>query len=171
MNQYVATLKSAYDEYLEQLKNAVDGVSETEAYSQPTPHSNPIGWLVWHMARVEDYWINGTLRNAGQVWNRGGWDEKFGMDPENRGAGQTIEEVMSMPQIKITDLLDYFDAVRAETGPAIESLDEETLAGEIEHPRFGTITGRWLVGHIIVEESQHAGQVALIRGMMRGFGK
>ncbi len=171
MNEYVATLKSAYDEYLQELKKAVDGVSDAEAYSQPTPHSNHIGWLVWHMARVEDYWINGVLRNAGQVWNRGGWDEKFGMDPENRGAGQTIDEVMAMPRIKLTDLLAYFDAVRAETGPAVEALDEPTLAQEIEHPRFGVITGKWLVGHIIVEESQHTGQVALIRGMMRGFGK
>ena len=50
-------------------------------------------------------------------------------------------------------------------------LDEDTLAREMEHPRFGTITGRWLVGHIIVEESQHTGQVALVRGMMRGFSK
>lgn len=171
MNEYVATLKSAYDEYLQELKKAVDGVSDAEAYSQPAPDSNHIGWLVWHMARVEDYWINGVLREAGQVWNRGGWDEKFGMDPEDRGAGQTIDQVRSMKQVPLTDLLDYFDAVRAETGPAIEALGEEDLARKIEHPRFGEITGRWLVGHIIVEESQHTGQVALVRGMMRGFGK
>lgn len=171
MNEYVATLKSAYDEYLSELKKAVAGVSDAEAYSQPAPDSNHIGWLVWHMARVEDYWVNGVLRDAGQVWNRGGWDEKFRMDPENRGAGQTIAEVMAMPAVKLADLLAYFGAVRAETAPAIESLDEATLARKIEHPRFGVITGRWLVGHIIVEESQHAGQVALVRGMMRGFGK
>ncbi len=171
MNQYVATLKSAYDEYLQQLKQAVDGLSHDEAYSQPTPHSNHIAWLVWHMARVEDHWINGVLTGKGQVWNRGGWDEKFGMDAENRGAGQTIEEVVAMPHIEMADLLAYFDAVRAETGPVIDSLDEETLGREIEHPRFGTITGRWLVGHIIVEESQHTGQVALVRGMKRGFGE
>lgn len=171
MNEYIATIKSAYDEYLEELKKAVDGVSDAEAYSQPSPDSNHIGWLVWHMARVEDYWINGVLRDADQVWNRGGWDDKFGMDSEARGAGQSIDEVKAMPMVKMADLLAYFDAVRSETAPAIESLDEEKLAAEIEHPRFGTITGRWLVGHIIVEESQHTGQVALIRGMMRGFGK
>ncbi len=171
MNEYTATLKSTYDECLEELKNAVDGLSEPETYSQPTPHSNHIGWLVWHMARVEDYWINGVLRDAGQVWNRDGWDEKFGMDPEDRGAGQTIEEVMAMPHIKLAELLAYFDAVRAETGPVIETLDEETLARKIEHPRFGVITASWLVGHMVVEEAQHTGQVALIRGMMRGFGK
>ena len=171
MNEFVATIKSAFDEYLDEVKKAIDGVSKPEAYSQPAPDSNHIAWIVWHMARVEDYWINGVLRGAGQVWNRGGWDEKFGMDPEDRGAGQTIEQVRAMPQVDLSDLVGYFDAVRSESGPAIENLDEETLAQEIEHPRFGTITGRWLVGHIIVEESQHTGQIALIRGMIRGFGK
>ncbi len=170
MNQFAATIKSAYDEYLQELKKAIDGVSQAEAYSQPAPDSNHIAWIVWHMARVEDYWINGVLKGAGQVWNQG-WDERFGMDPEDRGAGQTIDQVRAMPQVKISDIVAYFDAVRAETGPVIEALDESSLAREIEHPRFGTITGRWLVGHIIVEESQHTGQVALIRGMIRGFGK
>ena len=30
--------------------------------------------------------------------------------------------------------------------------------------------GTWIVGHILIEESQHVGQVALLRGMMRGMG-
>jgi len=44
------------------------------------------------------------------------------------------------------------------------------LAREYPHPRLGSITGAWIVGHILVEESQHTGQVALLRGMMRGLG-
>ncbi len=171
MNQYVATLQSAYDEYLAALKKAVDGVSDTEAYTQPAPDTNHIAWLVWHMARVEDYWLNGVLSGKEQQWTRGGWDKKFGMDPEGRGAGQTIEEVKAMPKIKMADLVAYFDAVRAETSKVVESVTEADLARQIEHPRFGTITGRWIVGHIIVEESQHTGQVAMVRGMLRGFNK
>lgn len=171
MNPYVATLKSAYDEYLDELKKSVDGISSAEAYAQPAPDTNPIGWIVWHMARVEDYWINNVMRDAGQVWNRCGWDVKFGMDPINRGAGQTIEQVKSMPHIEVADLLAYFDAVRTETGPYVEGLTDSDLSRELEHPRFGHVTGGWVVGHIIVEESQHTGQVAFIRGMMRGFGK
>lgn len=171
MNEFQKTLNNAYGEYLAEVKKAVDGVSKAELYSQPNPDSNNMGWIVWHMARVEDYWINGTLAEGEQVWNSEGWDEKFGMDPENRGAGQTIEEVMSMPQIEAAELLAYFDAVRAQSSKVIDNADDALLAKDIEHPRFGKITGGWIVSHIIVEESQHTGQVALIRGMMRGFGK
>ena len=171
MSQYLEAIKSAYGEYLTEVKKAVDGLSKAEAYKQPGPDTNTIGWVVWHMARVEDYWINNVLAESGQVWNSGGWDKKFGMDPENRGAGQTIEQVLAMPPIEVSELLGYFDAVRAESSEVIDSLTEDKLAKNIEHPRFGTITGSWIVGHIIVEESQHTGQVALIRGMLRGFGK
>ena len=171
MNAYVATLRSAQDEYLEALKKAVSGLDETELYTQPEPNSNPIGWIVWHMARVEDYWLNGVLDGAPQEWNAGGWDKKFGMDPEGRGAGQSIEEVKAMPKVALADLIAYFDAVRAKTSKVVDAVNEEALEREIEHPRFGKITGAWLVGHIIVEESQHTGQAAMVRGMLRGFGK
>jgi hypothetical protein len=30
-------------------------------------------------------------------------------------------------------------------------------------------TGTWIIGHLLVEESQHLGQVAYIRGIIRGF--
>lgn len=171
MNEYAATIKSSYDEYLAELKKAIDGVSMAEAYTQPSPHSNTIGWIVWHMARVEDYWLNNVLHGNAQVWNSGGWDKKFGIDTEDRGAGQTIEQVLAMPHIGIADLLEYFDAVRAQTSQLISGLAESQLAREMEHPRFGKITGRWIIGHIVVEESQHVGQVAFIRGMLHGFGK
>jgi hypothetical protein len=31
------------------------------------------------------------------------------------------------------------------------------------------MTGAWVFGHAIVEESQHLGQIAFIRGMQRGL--
>ena len=43
------------------------------------------------------------------------------------------------------------------------------LARECRHPRQGVVTRTWIVGHLLVEESQHTGQAAMIRGMMRGF--
>ena len=42
--------------------------------------------------------------------------------------------------------------------------------GSIQHQRLGMVTGAWILGHIVVEVSQHVGQVELIRGMLRGAG-
>ena len=75
-----------------------------------------------------------------------------------------------MPEIALTDLLAYFDAVRAVTSRYLEQATDADLAREYPHPRVGVRPGTWIVGHILVEESQHTGQVALLRGMMRGDG-
>jgi uncharacterized damage-inducible protein DinB len=83
---------------------------------------------------------------------------------------QTIEEVRAMPDISLTDLMAYFEAVRAVTRQYLDQATDEDLVREYRHPRRGAITGIWIMGHLLVEESQHTGQVALIRGMMRGLG-
>jgi uncharacterized damage-inducible protein DinB len=92
------------------------------------------------------------------------------MDPESTGFGQTIEEVRAMPEVALTDLMAYFDAVRAVTRQSLDQTTDADLTREYPHPRVGMRPGTWIVGHILVEESQHTGQVALLRGMMRGDG-
>jgi uncharacterized damage-inducible protein DinB len=92
------------------------------------------------------------------------------MDPESVGFGQKMEDVRAMPEIPLADLMAYFDAVRAVTLQWLEQASDADLSKEYHHPRKGTINGAWIVGHILVEESQHTGQVAMIRGMIRGPG-
>ena len=36
---------------------AVDGLDEEELCRRPEPGANPIGWLVWHLARVQDHHV------------------------------------------------------------------------------------------------------------------
>ena len=93
-----------------------DGLTPAEVRWQPTPHTNHIAWLVWHLARVEDGWVS-RLRRAPAVWQADGWAARFHMDPVSSGAGQTIEEVRAMPERPLTDLMAYFDAVRARHPP------------------------------------------------------
>lgn len=63
----------------------------------------------------------------------------------------------------------YFDAVRAVTRRDLEQATDADLSQEYP-ARLGPRTRAWIIGHILVEESQHVGQVALLRGMMRGLG-
>ena len=167
MNLFKEAIRSALEEYLEALRKAIDGLTPAEARWQPTLHTNHIAWLVWHMARVEDAWVNRRLRGITEVWVADGWAGRFGMDTESAGAGQTIEDVRAMPDIPLTDLMAYFDAVRTFARQYFDQATNEDLDRTYEHPRLGTVTGTWVVGHLLIEEAQHAGQVALIRGMMR----
>jgi uncharacterized damage-inducible protein DinB len=167
MNLFKEGIRSALEEYLEALRKAIDGLTPAEARWQPTWHTNHIAWIVWHMARVEDVWVNSRLRGSSEVWVAGGWAGRFGMDAESVGAGHTMEEVRAMPDIPLTELMAYFDAVRILTRQYLDQATGQDLARTFQHPRGGTITGTWIVGHLLIEEAQHTGQVALIRGMMR----
>ena len=169
MSGFKEAVRSGLEEYLEGLKRAIDGLTLAEVYWQPTLQTNPIAWQVWHMARVEDRWVGRYLCNSTEVWTADGWADRFGMDHESVGFGQTMEEVRAMPLISTSDLMDYFGAVRAVTLRWLDEVAEEDLSKEYEHQRLVKITGAWIVGHILVEESQHTGQIAMIRGMIRGF--
>jgi uncharacterized damage-inducible protein DinB len=169
MNAFQEAIRRGLEESLQALHRAIDGLTPAEVRWQPTPHTNHIAWLVWHMARVEDGWVS-RLRQRPPVWQAEGWADRFHMDPARSGAGQTMEEVRAMPEIPLTDLMAYFDAVRAVTRHYLAEATDDDLAREYPHPRGGTVTGAWIVGHMLVEESQHTGQVALIRGMLRGLG-
>jgi len=103
-------------------------------------------------------------------WTADGWAERFRMDPASNGVGQTMEEVRAMPELPLTDLLAYFGAVRAVTRQYLAQATDADLSREYPRPRGGTVTGSWVLGHLLVEESQHLGQVALLRGMIRGLG-
>lgn len=63
------------------------------------------------------------------------------------------------------EVLAYFDAVRVRAFDVLGGLDESALDCRVEHPGIKDITVRWVLGHVLVEESQHLGQVAFIRGL------
>ena len=65
----------------------------------------------------------------------------------------------------------YFDSVRRETYRYLDGLSADDLSTS-PHPerRPGYTVGK-MFSHVIVEESQHTGQVAYIRGLQRGLGK
>ena len=170
MSAFQEALQTGFEACLQTLKRAVEDLTPTEARWQPTDHTNHIAWLVWHMARVEDWWINRFLYGRTEVWTADGWASRFGMAPEGNGAGQTIEEVQAMPEIPLSDLIAYFDAVRAVSRQYLAQVTDADLAREYHHPSRGAMTGTGVLGRLLVEESQHVGQVALIRGMLRGFG-
>jgi uncharacterized damage-inducible protein DinB len=161
-------IQSGLEEYLQALHRALEGLTPAEVRWQPTLHTNHLAWLVWHMARVEDRWVS-RLRQRLEVWTADGWADRFHMDPTSGGFGQTIEEVRAMPALPLTELLAYFAAVRAVTRQYLEQATDADLAREYPRSRGGVVTGNWIVGHLLVEESQHLGQIALLRGMMRGL--
>jgi hypothetical protein len=76
-----------------------------------------------------------------------------------------------MPDVSMSDILAYYDAVRQSTMAHLDMMTPADVEATYTHPKRKGLTGAWILGHILVEESQHLGQVAYIRGMFRGWNK
>lgn len=168
MSGFKGALKNGMTEYLVDLKAKLDGLSEAELRWQATLDSNTILWLVWHMAKVEDSWINSTIAGGESVWDSGGWRARTGMDFEGSGYGQNLDDVRGMPDVAVADLVQYFDDVRAATFNVIDGMSADDLATTFTRG-YRSGTWSWILGHVLAEEAQHLGQIAFIRGMIRGL--
>ena len=75
-----------------------------------------------------------------------------------------------MPAFEPGDLWDYLDAVRGDTVEYLESIDEADLDRCPDSARPDYSIGR-MWSHLLVEESQHVGQVSYLRGLQRGMNR
>ena len=64
------------------------------------------------------------------------------------------------------DLMAYYEAVRAVTRQYLDQATEADLARTYSY-RGNDRSGTWIMGHILVEESQHTGQVATLADIYR----
>jgi len=161
--------RSGLDEYLTGVKLAVDGLTPMELYWQPTPNSSHIAWTVWHMARAEDYWYNGYIGQGEMVWTAGDFCTKLRLPAERGGAGDSAETVAEFPKLDMVDIEEYFDAVRTQSLKNLAKVTSSDLSQTRDSARGEPPTIAWVLAHVLVEEAQHFGQVAYLRGMLRGL--
>lgn len=151
---------------------ALDGLSDEQLNKSPTADTNPVGWLLWHRSRVEDATI-ARVTGGAQEWVDGGWGGKLGIDaaPDNIGFGQPPESALAMKFTK-EGLAGYAKAVREKTKGALKTLSPEDMNKEV--PDFlpdQTITVGAILGRaILLDNFQHSGQIAYLRGYHTGYG-
>ena len=172
MKPFLQIVDAGLNEVFGDLKNALDGLDEYELNWRPTLESNSIDWIVWHMARTEDYWINTRLCERETVWIGQGWRERVGVFVEGTGFAQTLEQIRAMPELDVSVLMAYYEAVRTRTVEFFtDEMEEEDLARVLGFMGTEPMTVAGVLGHLLAEVAEHLGQVAYIRGMRRGINK
>ncbi|ALE73389.1 chorismate synthase [Pseudonocardia sp. EC080610-09] len=126
---------------------------------------NPIGWLVWHLLRVQDDHVAEAF-GTGQVWTGDGWADRFGLDldPADTGFGHTPEQV---GRVRTTAelLTGYGEAVHARTVAHLGGLGDDDLSRILPSTwGEGVSLGVRLVS-VLGDDLQHAGQAAYLRGL------
>ena len=148
-------------------RQAVKGVPLDRLTAPPSPGANPIAWLVWHLARVQDDHV-AELIDADQLWVTGDWAGRFGLepDPSNTGFGHSAEEVASVRPERPEVLLEYLDAVDRRTRTMLEGLVPADLDRIVDRRWDPPVTLGVRLVSIADDSLQHAGQAAYVRGLL-----
>ena len=154
------------------LHRALDGVSADLLCRLPTPDTNSMAWLAWHLTRVQDHHLS-DLAGLPQLWASGGWHARFGMaaDDSETGTGHTSEQVAAFKVGSPDALLEYNDAVYERTKTYLATLKPGGLDEVLDEPQYDPkpTVGARLVS-VVSDNTQHAGQVGYLRGYFQGLG-
>jgi len=155
------------------LTQAVDGLSQDELMWQPQPGANHIAFILWHILRVEDWFFQFMFQRTPQVWESERWHEKLNLpdDPRITGFDYTAEQVDSFPSVQLRDLLAYGEAVRARTLDYVRNLDPARFDEIVKSRIFGDVSIGNLISLLLCEIDQHVGQIAYVRGLVKGEDK
>jgi hypothetical protein len=164
-------LVDAYGRIVEGVHRVTKDLDEPALTYRPDANANSIGWLVWHLLRVQDHHVS-DVAQRGQAWIDEGWAGRFGMpaEPDNVGYGHTTEQVaavrISDPQI----LRDYADVVHARTMEYLETVDPEELSRIVDTRWDPPVTAGVRLVSVIGDDMQHLGQAAYVRGLYERLG-
>jgi hypothetical protein len=147
--------------------SALEGVDADELRRAPEPEANTIGWLVWHLTRVQDHHIS-ELLGAEQVWAGGDWARRCGLepDPSNTGYGHSAEEVRAVQPESAEVLLGYLGEVDARTRTMLEGLVPDDLDRVVDRRWDPPVTLGVRLVSIADDCLQHVGQAAYVRGLL-----
>jgi hypothetical protein len=168
-------------------ERAFGGVSDEQMRVRPREDLNSLAWLMWHIARAEDIFINPVILGRPQVLDEG-WAGKLGIVRRDFGIGMTTAEVSELTrQIDLSALRAYRDAVGLRTREVVAGFDwtgtvpADALERAAAQGAFGVrtdgvvkaFTGRpramLLSGIALLHPAQHIGEVATVRSA-GGFG-
>ena len=151
----------------EHVHEAVDGLDLDAVNTSVEPGANPIGWLVWHLTRVQDHHISEILE-ADQVWITGDWAPRFGVaaDPQDHGYGHSFDDVLAVRPESTAVLIDYYQAVAARTRGLLERTTPEDLDRIVDRRWDPPVTLGVRLVSIADDDIQHAGQAVYVRGIL-----
>ena len=148
-------------------RNAVSGVDLGTLLEPPGPGANPIAWLVWHSARVQDYYV-AELMDSDQIWIQNDWARRFGLepDPSNTGYGHSAADVAAVRPVRPAALLEYLDVVDRRTRVVLDSITPSDLDRIVDEDWDPPVTLGVRLVSVADDCLQHLGQAAYVRGLL-----
>jgi uncharacterized damage-inducible protein DinB len=166
------------------------GLTDEQMRVRPRADLNSLAWLLWHIARAEDIFVNSVLSGRAQVFEDQ-WPKRLGVTRRDFGIGMTSAEVDEVTRgLDLAALREYRDAVGRRTRDVVGGFKAEDWEGAVTpegvqraagEGAFGRRTemivkafpGRpratMLSGIAVLHCSTHMGEAATVRAA-GGFG-
>ncbi len=162
-------LTDAFDRLPDLVRRAVVGLTPAQLTWAPAPGANTIGWLVWHLTRIQDHHVS-ELLGRDQVWVGGDWAGRFHLaaDPDDTGYGHSPEQVAAVRPDDERALIDYFEAVAERTRDLLSRVTPADLDRIVDRRWQPPVTLGVRLVSVINDDVQHAGQAAYLRGLQAG---
>ena len=110
------------------------GLTDAQMRVRPREDLNSLAWLVFHIARAEDVFVNALLAGRSQVFDDG-WPKRLGITRRDFGFGMTSAEVGELTQqVDVAVLREYRDAVGHRTREVVSGFKPQDWQGVIETP-------------------------------------
>jgi DinB family protein len=162
-------LLESYGRIDQTLRRVLDGLDADQLAARVTPDANPIGWLAWHLLRVQDDHV-AEVAGSEQVWTADGWAGRFDLpvDDSATGYGFGSEQVAQVRVRSVDLLLGYADAVHGRTVEYLRTLGDDDLDRVVDDSWDPPVTLGVRLVSVLSDDLQHVGQAAYVRGCLGG---
>ncbi len=173
------------------LHHAADGLSQQEWTSHPLRGENVPGFILWHIPRLQDHFVQVWIRGMPEVVQDARWAHWSPLQPLGAGLGITLDEADRIAQcVQPAQVLAYADMVLREILNWLAMLTDEDLeyipnarSHLAPYPEYRTIghhaetddlldqpIWRLLSGPCIGHVRGHLGELALLKARLRAGG-
>lgn len=162
-NSARTVLSDAFGRVNDLVTAQTEGLTEEASTYRPGGTGNSIGWLLWHLSRVQDDHIAGAA-GMGQVWPI--WRERFGLpfDDGATGYGQSSADVDAV-RVSAKLLAGYHADVHLQTMSYLDSINPAELERVVDDSWDPPVTASARLVSVVSDCLQHLGQAAYVRGL------
>jgi hypothetical protein len=159
-------LADAFGRIVDGARDVVDGLDEDRLAHRPGPDANPIGWLVWHLARVQDDHV-ADVAGLEQVWTAEGFAGRFGLPfaVGDIGYGHSSDQVAQV-RADAALLTEYVAAVHEQTLGFLAGITPADLDRVVDERWDPPVTLGVRLVSVVNDDAQHLGQAAYVRGLL-----
>ncbi|MDP3890971.1 DinB family protein [Nocardioides sp.] len=158
-------LRDAFGRIEETFAQVAHGLDAEALNARVAPGANPIAWLLWHLARIQDDHV-AELAGEPQAWES--WRERFSLplDEHDTGYGHGEPEVGA---VRIDDaglLTGYHADVHALTLRYLDRVDAAELDRVVDTRWDPPVTAGVRLISVEGDCLQHLGQAAYLKGLL-----